>query len=147
LSKIPKPKYESPDREEGNGGVGDRLQRTVLVVESNELLKLGLVSLLESTGFETIQAGNGDEALRVLTARSDIALLFTNIVMSGSMDGVELAHVVAGRWPSVEIIVASGKRGISEADLPSRSLFFAKPYHDEEILFEIRALIGQSPDK
>jgi two-component system, response regulator PdtaR len=147
LSKIPKPKYESPDHEGGNGGASDGPQRTVLVVESNELLKLCLFDLLESAGFGVVHADNGDEALLVLNARSDIALLLTNVVMSGSMDGVELAHVVASRWPSLEIIVASGKRGLSEADLPSKGLFFAKPYHDEEILFEIRALIRQSPDK
>jgi DNA-binding NtrC family response regulator len=116
--------------------------RAVLIVENRELLRLFMVGLVETAGFEAIQAGNADEALPILERRSDIALLVTNVVMHGSMDGVELAHAVDIRWPSVKIIVVSGKRGLIESDLPSKSLFLAKPYHDEEMVFEIRSLIG-----
>jgi two-component system, response regulator PdtaR len=64
------------------------------------------------------------------------------VAMRGSMNGMELAHAVDKRWPSVKIIVVSGQPGLSEADLPVSSLFLAKPYHDDEMAFEIRALMG-----
>jgi len=117
-------------------------KRAVLIVENHPLLRMLLVGLVETAGFEAIQARNADEALPILECRSDIALLVTSIVMDSSMNGVELAHAVDIRWPSVKIIVVSGKRGLVESDLPRKSLFLAKPYHDEEMVFEIRSLIG-----
>jgi DNA-binding NtrC family response regulator len=116
--------------------------RVVLIVENRELLRLFMVALVETAGFEAIEVSNADEALPILERRSDIALLVTNVVMDGSMDGVELAHAVDIRWPSVKIIVVSGKRGLMEIDLPRKSVFLAKPYHDEEMVFEICSLIG-----
>jgi hypothetical protein len=64
--------------------------------------------------------------------------------MAGSMNGVSLAHAVDDRWPSIKIIVVSGQAGLSESDLPPKALFFTKPYHDEEMIFEIRSLIDPS---
>ena len=116
--------------------------RAILIVENHKLLRLFMAGLAATAGFETIQASNADEALLILEGRSDIALLVTSVVMHGSMDGVELAHAVDIRWPSVKIIVVSGKRGLTESDLPRKSLLLAKPYHDEEMVFEIRSLIG-----
>jgi two-component system, response regulator PdtaR len=113
----------------------------VLIVESH-LLRIFLVALVETAGFEALVADNADEALPILERRPDIALLITNVVMDGGMDGVELSHAVSRSWPSIKIIVVSGKRGLCENDLPKKCLFLAKPYHDEEMLFEIRALIG-----
>jgi DNA-binding NtrC family response regulator len=89
-----------------------------------------------------LQASNAEEAMTVLEARPDVALLVTNVTMRGSMNGVELAHAVDKRWPSVKIIVVSAQPGLSEADLPVSSLFLAKPYHDDEMAFEIRALMN-----
>jgi len=116
--------------------------RVILIVENHKLLRLFMAGLVATAGFETIQASNADEALLILEGRSDIALLVTSVVMHGSMDGVELAHTVDVRWPSVKIIVVSGKRGLMESDFPRKSLLLAKPYHDEEMVFEIRSLIG-----
>jgi DNA-binding NtrC family response regulator len=116
----------------------------VLIVENHDLLRYLLVGLVEVAGFEAIQVSNADKALPILEGRSDIALLITNVIMQGSMDGVELAHVVDIRWPSIKIIVVTGKSGFRESDLPKKSLFLSKPYHDEEMLFEIRSLIGAS---
>jgi CheY-like chemotaxis protein len=116
--------------------------RAILVVEDNALLKLFMSDLVVAGGFVALQASNADEAVTLLEARPDIALLVTNVVMRGSMNGVELAHAVDKRWPSVKIIVVSAQPGLSEADLPVSSLFLAKPYHDEELAFEIRSLMG-----
>jgi two-component system, response regulator PdtaR len=118
-----------------------RTGRAILIVEDHELLRQFMAGLMESVGFEAVQARNADEALTILESRSDVALLVTNVVMEGSMDGVELAHAVDIRWPSIKIIVVSGKRGLMESDLPRKCLLLAKPYHDDELVFEVRALI------
>ena len=113
---------------------------SVLIVE-NPLLSLFLAGLVARAGFEAIQVGNADEALSMLERRPDIALLITNVAMEGSMDGVELVHAVNKRWPSLKLMVVTGRPGLSERDLPKACLFLTKPYYDEEMLFEIRALM------
>ena len=115
----------------------------VLVVENNELLKMFLANLVEKAGLGVLRANNADEALPILEGRSDVAMMITNVVMHGSMNGAELAHAVDSRWPSVKIIVVSGQAGLSEHDLPANSLLFNKPYHDDELLFEIRASLAE----
>lgn len=113
----------------------------VLIVEGNALSRLFMSDTVESSGCAAIHARNADEAICVLESRSDVALLITNVIMDGSLDGVGLARSVDNRWPAIKIIVVSGHLGISEHDLPAKCLLFAKPYHDDEIAFEIRALI------
>ena len=108
---------------------------TVLVVENNILLKMFIADLIEDAGFIVIQVCDADEAITILEGHSDISLLVTNVVMYGSMNGVELAHAVDTRWPSIPIIVVSGKPGLSQNDLPLKSVLFDKPYHDEQFLF------------
>jgi CheY-like chemotaxis protein len=115
--------------------------RAALVVEDNALLRLFMSDLVVMGGFVALQASNAHEAITVLELRPDVALLVTNVTMRGSMNGVELAHAVDKRWPSVKIIVVSAQPGLSETDLPVSSLFLAKPYHDDELAFEIRTLM------
>jgi len=114
----------------------------ILVVENNELLKMFMANLVEKAGFVVLRASNADEALPILERRSDVAMMITNVVMHGSMNGAELAHAVDSRWPSVKIIVVSGHVGLSEQDLPAKSLLFNKPYHDDALLFEIRTSLA-----
>jgi len=71
----------------------------VLIVEDDQLLMALTAGIVEDAGFEAIQAGNADQAVAILKARSDIALLLTDVDMPGSMDGVKLAHAVRDRWP------------------------------------------------
>jgi DNA-binding NarL/FixJ family response regulator len=56
--------------------------------------------------------------------------VITDVNMSGPMDGLKLAHSVQDRWPSVEIIVMSGKSRPNDTDLPARGMFFSKPVDD-----------------
>lgn len=75
--------------------------------------------------------------MAVLEARSDIALLLTDINMHGSMDGLKLAHAVRHRWPPIKIILVSGRA--QDRDLPTDSRFLPKPYHTENLISEIRS--------
>jgi CheY-like chemotaxis protein len=100
----------------------------VLVVEDEPLLRLMAVDLVEEAGFEAIEATNADEAVRILETRTDIRIVFTDIDMPGSMDGMMLAAAVRDRWPPIEIVIVSGYRRQYDIELPHRSVFFSKPY-------------------
>ena len=110
----------------------------VLIVEDEPLIRIGAVHIIEDAGFEVIEAASADEAIRVLEFRSDIRVVFTDIHMPGSMDGLKLAHAVRDRWPPIKIIVTSGRELIAEQDLPEGGRFFAKPYNANEILGALR---------
>ncbi len=84
--------------------------------------------VVEEAGFEAIEAADADEAIAILEARSDIRILFTDIRMPGSMDGLKLARAVRDRWPPVKIIITSGHCSEHEVDTTLESVFFAKPY-------------------
>ena len=110
----------------------------VLIVEDEPLIRLGAVKIIEDGGFEVIEAASADEAIRILECRGDIRVVFTDIHMPGSMDGLRLAHAVRNRWPPTKIIVTSGRDLITEQDLPERGRFFAKPYDPIEITDALR---------
>ena len=98
--------------------------------------------IVEEAGYEAVEASNADEAIRILEADPTIRLVFTDIDMPGSMDGLKLAHYVRGRWPPIKLIVASGKSIFEEAALPTDARFFSKPYSERAIAAEIRSLLG-----
>ena len=91
----------------------------VLVVEDEMLLRMRAVDIVEDAGFTPIEAVNADEALAILESRSDVDLLFTDIQMPGSMDGLKLAHAVHERWPSIKIILVSGKLTPTDSERPT----------------------------
>ncbi|KJC46347.1 histidine kinase [Bradyrhizobium sp. LTSP885] len=115
----------------------------VLVVEDEMMLRMRAVDIVEDAGFTPIEAVNADEALAILESRSDIELLFTDIQMPGSMDGLRLAHAVHERWPSIKIILASGKLVPTDAEKPAHSRFFGKPLEVKQMIAEMQQMIGQ----
>ena len=79
------------------------------------------------------EASNADEAIAILEARSDIHIVFTDIQMPGSMDGLKLAWFVRDRWPPIKLVVTSRRVAFAEGDLPSGGLFVGKPYTSPRI--------------
>jgi two-component sensor histidine kinase/ActR/RegA family two-component response regulator len=114
----------------------------VLVVEDEMVLRMRAVDIVEDAGFTAVEAVNADEAISILEARSDISLLFTDIQMPGSMDGLKLAHAVHDRWPAIKIILVSGQVNPSEAERPTDSRFFGKPLGVEEMTAQLQVMIG-----
>ena len=112
--------------------------QAVLIVEDEPLVRMGAVNIIEDAGFEVIEAASAEEAMRILECRSDIRVVFTDIHMPGSMDGLKLAHAVRNRWPPIKIIVTSGRDLITKQDLPKGGRFFAKPYDPIEITGVLR---------
>src|SRR5215467_4906465 len=113
----------------------------VLVVEDEFLNRLHAVNLVEDAGYKAIEASNAKEAIAILEARKDIRIVFTDVDMPGTMDGLKLAHVIRTRWPPIELIVTSGYFHLCDADLPERGRFFPKPYRDRDIVSAIRHFV------
>src|SRR5580693_576506 len=105
----------------------------VLIVEDEPLIRMGTVYLLRDPDFEVYEAGSADAAIALLELHREIRLIFTDVDMPGSMDGLKLAHYVRGRWPPVKIIVTSGHVKVAEESLPAGGLFLHKPYDPAEI--------------
>ena len=116
----------------------------VLVVEDEMLLRMRAVDMVEDAGFTPVEAVDADEAVAILELRSDIALLFTDIQMPGSMDGLKLAHAVRKRWPPIKIILVSGQLKLANIDIPADSRFFGKPLEAKEMIAEMQDMIGHA---
>jgi two-component sensor histidine kinase len=115
----------------------------VLVVEDEMILRMRAIDIVEDAGFNPVEAVNADQAISILESRSDISLLFTDIQMPGSIDGLRLAHAVHERWPSVKIILVSGQVKPSETETPEGSRFFGKPLGVEQMITELQAMVGE----
>ena len=111
----------------------------VLVVEDEFLSRLHAVNLVEDAGYKAIEASNAKEAIAILETRKDIRIVFTDVDMPGTMDGLKLAHAIRTRWPP---IVTSGHFHLSDADMPERGRFFPKPYRDREIISALRHFVA-----
>jgi CheY-like chemotaxis protein len=105
----------------------------VLIVEDEFLIRQSAVEMIDEAGFEAIEAANADEAIEILESRSDIQIVFTDIHMPGSIDGLKLAHAIRDRWPPIKLIVTSGQMAVAESALPTGGRFFSKPYQPSAI--------------
>jgi two-component sensor histidine kinase/FixJ family two-component response regulator len=118
----------------------------VLIVEDEMLLRMRAVDIVEDAGFYPIEAINADEAISILETRSDISLLFTDIQMPGSMDGLKLARVVHERWPAIKIILVSGQVIPSDDEKPLDSRFFGKPLSMQRMVAEMQSIVSLSSE-
>jgi CheY-like chemotaxis protein len=116
----------------------------VLIVEDEILIRMDAVDMIRAAGFDVVEAANADDAILILEDRLDITVVFTDIQMPGSMDGLKLAAAIRGRWPPIKIVATSGLLKISEDDLPSGSRFLRKPYSDHQIVGALRELTANA---
>ena len=113
----------------------------VLVAEDEPLIRVGMALVIEEAGYQVVEAGNADDALRAIETEGDVGLLLTDVDMpGGSMDGIRLAHLVRGRWPQIKLIVISGKVGVKPGELPEGARFLSKPYPEPKLLETVKVL-------
>ncbi len=116
----------------------------VLIVESEALIRIGAIETLEDAGYAVLNAFNSDEAIKILESRNDIRVVFTDIKMSGSIDGLKLAHAIRGRWPPIHLIVTSGRNVSKERELPVRARFILKPYEGGQLVATLENLVSST---
>jgi CheY-like chemotaxis protein len=112
----------------------------VLVVEDEFLIRIHAAEMIEEAGFDVVEASNADEAVAILEARLDIAVVFTDIQMPGSMDGLKLARAVRNRWPPIHIVATSGLVDVRTGDLPDGGRFLPKPYSSAQVIGALHEL-------
>jgi CheY-like chemotaxis protein len=112
----------------------------VLVVEDDPLLRMDAIAMVEAAGFKAMEAAHADQAIAILEAHPNIHVVFTDIQMPGTMDGLKLARFVKDRWPPIKIVATSGRLKISKDDLPEGGVFVPKPYSPAQIANTLREL-------
>jgi CheY-like chemotaxis protein len=117
-------------------------RHVVLIVEDEFLIRMDAVDIIRDAGFDVVDAESADEAILILERRLDITVVFTDIQMPGSMDGLKLAIAIRGRWPPIKIVATSGLVKICPNELPSGSHFLPKPYSRSQIIGALRELTG-----
>ena len=128
----------------GNKGLGGMSvtaakRSVVLVVEDDFLIRICAVEMIEAE-FDVVEAASADEAIEILEARLDIIVVFTDIQMPGSMDGLKLVAAIRARWPPIKIVATSGIVDVRKVDLPEGGRFLPKPYSSAEIVGILREL-------
>ncbi len=105
-----------------------KTQIAALVVEDDALVRFDLAQTLEAEGYRTFEAADAAEAIAVLESNSEIRVVFTDIQMPGTMDGLALSHYVRQRWPPTIIVVSSGRQSPGQDEMPTGAFFVGKPY-------------------
>nr|WP_145643596.1 response regulator [Neorhizobium alkalisoli] len=111
----------------------------ILVVEDEPLLRLAAVDLVEAAGYDAVAAA---EAVAILEERNDIRIVFTDVDMPRGVDGMRLAAIIRDRWPPIKVIVVSGHIEDPGDRIPAETVFFVKPYREEQIVETIRQMLG-----
>ena len=106
-----------------------------LVVEDDELQRDLVVTLLEESNMGVIQCESAEAALRVLEKMGGcLAMMFTDVNLAGTIDGIELARFARERFPSLRVIVTSGAS--SGDGVPPGARFIPKPWRPLDVLRE-----------
>jgi signal transduction histidine kinase/CheY-like chemotaxis protein len=130
--------FARPSRVEGG-------RETILVVEDDHLVRTFVVGQIQSLGYATLAAVNAAEALVVIDSPTEIDLLFTDMIMPGSMNGRQLADKALQRRSSLKILFTSGYSNeaiIHHGHLDAGVLLLAKPYRKSDLARMIRAALA-----
>jgi signal transduction histidine kinase/CheY-like chemotaxis protein len=130
--------FARPSRVEGG-------RETILVVEDDHLVRTFVVGQIQSLGYATLAAVNAAEALVVIDSPMEIDLLFTDMIMPGSMNGRQLADKALQRRSSLKILFTSGYSNeaiIHHGHLDAGVLLLAKPYRKSDLARMIRAALA-----
>jgi signal transduction histidine kinase/DNA-binding response OmpR family regulator/CHASE3 domain sensor protein len=115
----------------------------ILVVEDNKDVRLAVVDMLSGWGYRVVAAESPDAASALLERDSAFDLLFTDIVMPGTMSAIELADLARRLNPAIAVLLTSGyaRDLIPTRDGPAYQMI-AKPYRGEELAAEVRAVLA-----
>ncbi|MBW6528182.1 response regulator [Sphingomonas sp. RHCKR7] len=122
--------------------MGQSCGTTVLLVEDELFVRMIGADALAEAGYRVIEAGDADEALERLEHGDKVQVLFTDIRMPGTMDGLQLAGEVHRRWPAIRILLTSGDMRPTSAAIPDAGRFLAKPYRFEALSRELDQLLA-----
>ena len=119
--------------------------KTVLVVDDDREVREVALAVLEGAGYRVIEAASGDEAHRLLLAHPDLRVdvLFTDVVMPGQFDGIDLANAARALRPELQVLFATGFANLvrNNRDLDMHGPVLRKPYRTRELCGAVLALL------
>jgi PAS domain S-box-containing protein len=119
---------------------------SILVVEDDSLVRTFVAAQLTSLGYQVLTAGNAAEALTIVDSVTDLDLLFTDVIMPGSMNGRLLADEARRRRPALKVLFTSGYTEnaiVHHGRLDPGVLLLSKPYRKSDLAKLVREAIGQ----
>lgn len=125
------------------GGRGEQ----ILLVEDDELVREHVASLLHDLGYRVVSARHGPDALARLAEHPDIALMFTDVVMPGGMNGRELADAVHRERPGLPVLFTSGYTQNAlerEGRLEAGFELLGKPFRRHDLAMKLRGLLDRA---
>ncbi len=118
----------------------------VLIVEDNTIIRMSAVDLVFRRAMKHWKRATPTRQ-SAFSKDGNIDLVFTDVQMPGTMDGIKLSHYIRDRWPPLKLIIASGAAIVEESMLPVGSRFFSKPYDDLTITEAMDALLASDDPK
>jgi len=137
----------TPGKGSGDGGPPTRQARVLIVEDYPDLLAVAVESL-ELLGYEVVVARNGKEALAWLKRGEAVDLLFTDLVMPGGINGLDLAQQARAVRPGIKILLTSGFRdraGLIDSASVAAFPLLPKPYRFKDLAAKLRELLGARP--
>lgn len=128
-----------------SAGAVDSAPLIVLVVEDEVLVCMLACDILTEGGYHAIEAVNAEEALTLIEARPDIAVMFSDVDMPGEINGLGLVRLARMRRPDLPVIVTTGAAEIAPGDLLPTARFLAKPYSPSALLALIAEQVASAP--
>lgn len=122
---------------------------TILVVEDNEKVRRLSIARVQALGFETLEAETGDEAYAMLKDGAAVDLVFSDLVMPGSLNGYDLAQKIVAEFPALKVLLTSGYAGDAITGAMARGQHYDvlhKPYQQSQLAERLQALLAADPD-
>ena len=122
-------------------------QARILLVEDEGIIRMMMAEFLEDEGYDVMEAWDGDEAIRLLNEPNRFHILFTDVQMPGSQDGIDVAIHARRLYPQLPVLVVSGyatslMRRLGVLDPAAR--FLSKPYKMQEVADTLREMASIS---
>jgi signal transduction histidine kinase/CheY-like chemotaxis protein len=134
--------HAMPDAEPDAGAVAGT--GIILVVEDDSSVRALACSTLRDIGYTVIEAASGETALQILTTRSDIGVVFSDVIMPGEISGADLAREIIARYPHIGLILTSGytSRWTDPDGILGMVEFIRKPYRRADLLLRVRKVLN-----
>ena len=115
----------------------------ILLVEDEDLIRLLLSEALTDDGFLVVSAATGEEALEYIQSAQRFDVLFTDIQLPGSIDGLDIARKARMRYPHLPIVFTTGQPDrMSGWTIGPHDIFVPKPYRPGEICRAVRKMLN-----
>jgi CheY-like chemotaxis protein len=149
--KVYLPRWQGSTAAEGHGDERDMPvanSETVLVVEDDADMRLVAVTMLRSLGYIVFDAPNGSKALAALAEHPDVALLLSDVVLAGSMNGRRLAEEARRTHPNLKVLFMSGYTEdaiVHHGRLEQGVHFIQKPFRKHDLAVKVREALDAAP--